>query len=94
MGAIASHFARAANCTLNDPATAGVADVPRHDPARGRRARHSSCEPDEGCGGAAADETDALVGDTTVSVLRRLRAGYLRRPEGVPQTVAPWGGWP
>ena len=33
------------------------------------------------------DEVDALVGDTLLSVLRQLRAGYPRRPEGFPQSV-------
>ena len=33
------------------------------------------------------DEIDALVGDTLLSVLRQLRAGYVRRPAGFPQCV-------
>ena len=33
------------------------------------------------------DEIDALVGDTLVSVLRQLRAGYNKRPEEFPQSV-------
>ena len=33
------------------------------------------------------DEIDTLVGDTLLSVLRQLRAGYPRRPEGFPQSV-------
>ena len=33
------------------------------------------------------DEVDALVGDTLVSLLRQLRAGYDRRPEAFPQSV-------
>ena len=33
------------------------------------------------------DEIDALVGDSLVSVLRQLRAGYPSRPEGFPQSV-------
>ena len=33
------------------------------------------------------DEIDALVGDTLLSVLRQLRAGYQQRPEGFPQSV-------
>ena len=33
------------------------------------------------------DEIDTLVGDTLVSVLRQLRAGYDMRPEGFPQSV-------
>ncbi len=33
------------------------------------------------------DEIDALVGDTLISVLRQLRAGYVNRPAAFPQTV-------
>ena len=33
------------------------------------------------------DEIDALVGDTLISVLRQLRAGYTDRPEHFPQSV-------
>lgn len=33
------------------------------------------------------DEIDALVGDTLISVLRQLRAGYPKRPRLFPQTV-------
>ena len=33
------------------------------------------------------DEIDSLVGDTLISVLRQLRAGYDRRPESFPQSV-------
>ena len=33
------------------------------------------------------DEIDSLIGDTLISVLRQLRAGYDLRPEGFPQTV-------
>ena len=33
------------------------------------------------------DEIDALVGDSLLSVLRQLRAGYDMRPEGFPQSV-------
>ena len=33
------------------------------------------------------DEIDALVGDTLLSVLRQLRAGYADRPGGFPQSV-------
>ena len=34
------------------------------------------------------DEIDALVGDALLSVLRQLRAGYARRPDGFPQSIA------
>jgi hypothetical protein len=33
------------------------------------------------------DEIDALIGDTLISVLRQLRSGYDKRPEGFPQSV-------
>ena len=33
------------------------------------------------------DEVDALVGDTLVSLLRQLRAGYPQRPSAFPQTI-------
>ena len=33
------------------------------------------------------DEIDALVGDTLISVLRQLRAGYTDRPDGFPHSV-------
>ena len=33
------------------------------------------------------DEIDSLVGDTLLSVLRQLRAGYGQRPEAFPQSV-------
>ena len=33
------------------------------------------------------DEIDALVGDTLISVLRQLRAGYPKRPSLFPSTV-------
>ncbi|MEE4247289.1 MAG: AAA-like domain-containing protein [Kangiellaceae bacterium] len=33
------------------------------------------------------DEIDALVGDTLISILRQLRAGYADRPTGFPQSV-------
>jgi hypothetical protein len=33
------------------------------------------------------DEVDALVGDTLISVLRQIRAGYAQRPEAFPQSM-------
>ena len=33
------------------------------------------------------DDVDSLVGDTLLSVLRQLRAGYTRRPQAFPQSV-------
>ena len=90
MGAIASQIAREARYTLNDRATAEAAE-----------ALDTTRRPDDALGtlletwarAARAplvlliDEIDSLVGDTLVSVLRQLRAGYVRRPEGFPQSV-------
>lgn len=33
------------------------------------------------------DEIDSLVGDTVISVLRQIRAGYDKRPSGFPQSI-------
>ena len=33
------------------------------------------------------DEIDSLIGDTLISVLRQLRAGYVQRPSGFPQSI-------
>jgi hypothetical protein len=33
------------------------------------------------------DEIDALIGDTLISVLRQLRAGYIQRPQHFPQNI-------
>lgn len=33
------------------------------------------------------DEGDALVGDTLISLLRQIRAGYAQRPEAFPQSI-------
>ncbi|MEY4980504.1 MAG: hypothetical protein RLZZ352_2774, partial [Pseudomonadota bacterium] len=33
------------------------------------------------------DEVDALVGDTLISLLRQIRAGYAQRPHAFPQTI-------
>lgn len=33
------------------------------------------------------DEIDSLIGDTLISVLRQLRAGYLERPNAFPQSI-------
>jgi hypothetical protein len=33
------------------------------------------------------DEIDSLVGDTLISILRQLRSGYEKRPDGFPQTI-------
>jgi len=33
------------------------------------------------------DEIDSLIGDTLISVLRQIRSGYDKRPEGFPQSI-------
>ena len=33
------------------------------------------------------DEADALIGDTLISLLRQIRAGYAQRPQAFPQTI-------
>ena len=33
------------------------------------------------------DEVDALIGDTLISLLRQIRAGYPQRPKGFPQSI-------
>ena len=90
MGAIASQVAREARYTLNDAATAEAAE--RMDTTR---------RPDDALGALLetwaraakaplvllVDEIDAMVGDSLVSVLRQLRTGYVRRPDGFPQSV-------
>ena len=90
MGAIASQVAREARYTLNDAATAEAAE--RMDTTR---------RPDDALGALLetwaraakaplvllVDEIDAMVADSLVSVLRQLRTGYVRRPDGFPQSV-------
>ena len=90
MGAIATEIAHEAEDTLNDPATAeaarGLDTTGRPDVALGALLRlwtKASAAPLV----LLIDEIDALVGDTLVSVLRQLRAGYAHRPAAFPQSV-------
>ncbi len=90
MGTIASEIAREARNTLGDAATAAAADrldtSSRPHAALGTvldvwaRAKPSPLV-------LLIDEIDAMVGDSLVSVLRQLRAGYVHRPSGFPQSV-------
>ncbi|MEW5886851.1 MAG: AAA family ATPase, partial [Pseudomonadota bacterium] len=57
-----------------------------HDWLRGLLARWSEAEPDRPCV-LLLDEVDALVGDTLISLLRQIRAGYAQRPGAFPQSV-------
>ena len=45
------------------------------------------CEADQTPLVLLIDEIDALIGDTLISVLRQLRAGYDQRPGGFPQSI-------
>ncbi len=90
MESIASEIAREARLTLGDEATAQAA-----------REIDTYRRPDSALGDILEiwsmagpkplvlllDEVDALVGDTLVSLLRQLRAGYARRPAAFPQSV-------
>ena len=90
MGAIASQIAREARYTLGDSATADAADAldttrRPHDALgtlldRWARAAEAPLV-------LLIDEIDAMVGDSLVSVLRQLRAGYVHRPKSFPQSV-------
>ena len=90
MGAIASEIATEARHTLNDPATADAAEqldtTLRPDAALGTLL-DSWARAANGPLVLLIDEIDALVGDSLISVLRQLRAGYVRRPAGFPQSV-------
>ncbi len=90
MGAVATEIAHEAEDTLNDPATAEAArrldTAGRPDVALGTLLRlwaKTSTAPLV----LLIDEIDALVGDSLVSVLRQLRAGYAHRPAAFPQSV-------
>jgi len=90
MGAIASQIAREARYTLNDHATAEAAEEldtnRRPDDALGTLLEAWARAADVPLV-LLIDEIDAMVGDSLVSVLRQLRTGYVRRPEGFPQSV-------
>ena len=90
MGVIASQIAREARYSLNDHATAETADL--IDTSRRPHAVLGTLL--EAWARAASsplvlliDEIDAMVGDSLVSVLRQLRAGYPHRPSSFPQSV-------
>ena len=90
MGAVAAEIAREARNTLGDPEMAEVAD--RFDTtARPHSALGTLLDTwaraDPKPLVLLIDEIDAMVGDSLVSVLRQLRAGYIRRPGGFPQSV-------
>ena len=90
MGAIASQIAREARYTLNYHATATVAEEldtnRRPEDALGTILESWARTADTPLV-LLIDEIDAMVGDSLVSALRQLRTGYVRRPEGFPQSV-------
>ena len=90
MGAIAAEIAREARNTLGDLETAEVADrldtTYRPHFALGTLL-DTWARADSKPLVLLIDEIDAMVGDSLVSVLRQLRAGYAHRPEGFPQSV-------
>ena len=90
MGAIASEIAIEARHTLGDVATAEAAErldtTLRPDAALSTLLNSWSRAADSPLV-VLIDEIDALVGDSLISVLRQLRAGYARRPVGFPQSV-------
>ena len=90
MGAIATEIALEAGNTLRDEATAQVADGfdstnRPHAALRTLLDVWTRAAPSPLV--LLIDEVDAMVGDSLVSLLRQLRAGYVRRPEGFPQSV-------
>ena len=90
MGAIASEIAIEARHTLGDAATAEAAerlDTTLRPDAALSTLLHSWARAADSPLVVLIDEIDALVGDSLISVLRQLRAGYARRPAGFPQSV-------
>ena len=90
MGAILDGLAKQLRRTLGDSETAALAEsidtsVRSHSVLG--RALTSWSEHDAAPAVLLIDEIDSLVGDTLVSVLRQLRAGYSDRPGGFPQSV-------
>ena len=90
MRAILDEFASRARSTLGDEILEGIwPDVlDKAGPAGALREAFSRwTEADPRPLVLLIDEIDALVGNTLLSVLRQLRAGYDRRPDGFPQSV-------
>ena len=90
IGAILDGMGREARHILGDSATADLAEAmdptSRPHSALGNfLTRWSAADPRPLV--LLIDEIDALVGDSLVSVLRQLRAGYVDRPERFPQSV-------
>ena len=90
MRAILAQLSREAQLTIGDGSlsglVAGALDVAGPHGALGEvLSRWSTAAPRPLV--LLLDEIDALVGDTLISVLRQLRAGYPRRPGGFPQSL-------
>lgn len=90
VAAICSALAHAARLYLHDESLlAWLAQVGKEIPAQDRvfrlLERWSQTDPRPAV--LLLDEVDALVGDTLISLLRQIRAGYAQRPEAFPQTV-------
>ena len=90
MGAILDGLAKQLRRTLGDTETAAMAEsldtsVRSHSVLGRVLTRWSESGPAPAV--LLIDEIDSLVGDTLVSVLRQLRAGYSDRPDGFPQSV-------
>ena len=90
MATICSVLGRSARLYLKDPRLAewyrdGGAAVPAGDRLAQALEFWAAAEPRPAV--LLLDEVDALVGDTLVSLLRQLRAGYNQRPGAFPQAV-------
>ena len=88
IGAILDGMGREARHTLGDSATADLAEamdttIRPHSALGNFLTRWSAADPRPLV--LLIDEIDALVGDSLVSVLRQLRAGYVDRPERFPR---------
>ena len=90
MRAILGQIASEAEYILNDPAPGKTAlraleTFGPHDALRQTLGRWAESDPRPLV--LLIDEIDALIGDTLLSVLRQLRAGYPQRPRRFPQSV-------
>ncbi|MCF8167251.1 MAG: AAA-like domain-containing protein [Rhodoferax sp.] len=90
MGAILGAMASAASLYWKDETlcawTRARLQQPDHDDAVRATLEHWSRLSDKSLI-IFLDEVDALVGDTLISLLRQIRAGYAQRPEAFPQSM-------
>ena len=90
MAIIVTEIADAAGVWTGDPAPARLATEVRNGTPPGSALRAFLARWSEASDRPLVlllDEVDALVGDTLLSLLRQLRAGYPQRPAAFPQTV-------